>query len=62
MQGFELFWLFLIFISLQPLFKQRMIAAARKRTLAKLEKSRSSRVILLVHRQETMSPNRFGAV
>jgi ClpP class serine protease len=55
MQGFELFWLFLIFISLQPLFKQRMIAAARKRTLAKLEKSRSSRVILLVHRQETMS-------
>ncbi len=55
MQGFELFWLFLIFISLQPLFKQRMIAAARKRTLAKLEKIRSSRVILLVHRQETMS-------
>lgn len=32
-----------------------MIAAARKRTLAKLEKIRSSRVILLVHRQETMS-------
>ncbi len=45
----------MIFISLQPLFKQRMIAAARKRTLAKLEKIRSSRVILLVHRQETMS-------
>ncbi|MFP4258321.1 MAG: SDH family Clp fold serine proteinase [Desulfovermiculus sp.] len=55
MQGVELFWIFLIFISLQPLFKQRMIAAARKRTLAKLEKIRSSRVILLVHRQETMS-------
>ncbi len=55
MQGLELFWLFLIFISLQPLIKQRMIAAARKRTLAKLEKIRSSRVILLVHRQETMS-------
>ena len=55
MNGLELFWIFIIFISLQPLLKQRMIAATRKRTLARLEKDRSSRVILLVHRQETMS-------
>ena len=55
MKGLELFWIFIILISLQPLFKQRMITMARKRSLAKLERDRGSRVILLVHRQETMS-------
>jgi ClpP class serine protease len=51
----ELFWLFLIFIALQPLIKQKAMEFARKRVMAKMEQKRSSRMILLVHRQETMA-------
>jgi len=55
MTGTELFWIFLIFIALQPLIKQKAMEFARKRLLVKLEQKRSSRMILLVHRQETMA-------
>lgn len=51
----NLLWIFLIIISLQPVIRQRMLAAARLRALARLEKQRGSRVITLIHRQETMS-------
>jgi ClpP class serine protease len=51
----ELFWIFLIFIALQPLIKKKTMEFARKRLLVKLEQQRSSRMILLVHRQETMA-------
>lgn len=50
----DLFWIFLIFIALQPMLKQKALEFARRRLIAKLEQQRSSRVILLVHRQETM--------
>ena len=50
----DLFWIFLIVTLLQPALKQRMLDAARARMIAKLERERGSRVILLVHRQETM--------
>lgn len=50
----EIFWLFLIFIALQPLMRQRLLEYSRKRLIARLEQQRNSRVILLVHRQETM--------
>ncbi len=52
---FDFFWLFLMLSALQPLLKQRMIESARHRLINKIEKKRKSRVILLVHRQETMS-------
>ncbi len=52
---FDFFWLFLMLSALQPLLKQRMIESARHRLISKIEKQRKSRVILLVHRQETMS-------
>jgi ClpP class serine protease len=55
MDGLQLFWLFLMFIALQPVLKQRWLLAARQRVVAKLERARGSRVISLVHRQETMS-------
>ncbi len=55
MSGFDLFWLFFILMSLQPLMRQRFLEAARQRMIEKIEKKRGSRVILLVHRQETMS-------
>jgi ClpP class serine protease len=54
MNPLDLFWLLLIFIALQPMFKQKALEYSRKRLLAKIEQQRSSRVILLVHRQETM--------
>ncbi len=51
----SLFWLFFIIASLQPIIRQKMIQAARQRMLASIEKKRNSRVIMLVHRQESMS-------
>ncbi|MBW1975049.1 MAG: ATP-dependent Clp protease proteolytic subunit [Deltaproteobacteria bacterium] len=51
----DLFWLFLVMISLQPLLRQRIIDATRQKAVARFESERGSRVILLVHRQETMS-------
>ncbi len=53
--GYEMFWFFLMIIALQPVIKQRMIESSRQRLIAKIEKKRGSRLILLVHRQETMS-------
>jgi ClpP class serine protease len=51
----NLFWLFLIIVSLQPMVKQRLLEMARLQTLQRLERKRKSRVIALIHRQETMS-------
>ena len=50
----DLFWLFFVFSALQPVLRQQMIDFMRTRKIAQLERSRNSRVILLVHRQETM--------
>jgi ClpP class serine protease len=50
----DLFWLFFMFAALQPALRQRMLEAMRARKIAQLEGRRNSRVILLVHRQETM--------
>ncbi len=51
----QLIWLFFILSALQPLMQRRLLEGARKRKIAQMEKKRGSRVILLVHRQETMS-------
>ncbi len=50
-----LFWFFFIFVALQPLLKKRYLLAMRQRLIAAFEKKRGSRVIVLIHRQETMS-------
>ena len=50
----DIFWLFFMFTALQPVLRQRLMDAMRTRKIARLEASRNSRVILLVHRQETM--------
>lgn len=52
---FSIFWLFFMLTALQPVLKQRLLEASRQKLIAKIEKKRSSRVILLAHRQETMS-------
>jgi ClpP class serine protease len=50
----DLFWLFFMFSAIQPVLRQRMLDAMRMRKIAQLERARNSRVVLLVHRQETM--------
>jgi ClpP class serine protease len=51
----DVLWMFFMFSALQPVLKQRFLDASRQRLIAKIERARNSRVILLVHRQETMS-------
>ena len=51
----QIFWLFFVLSALQPVLKQRLLENSRQRLLARLERQRKTRVILLVHRQETMS-------
>lgn len=55
MNFLDLLWLYIIFASIQPVLRQKMIESARERLIAKIESKRNSRVILMVHRQETMS-------
>jgi len=50
-----IFWLFFIIAALQPLLKKRFLVAMRQKLIASFEKTRGSRVIVLIHRQETMS-------
>src|SRR5256714_2145808 len=51
----DILWLFFVFSALQPVLKQRFLDASRQRLISRIERQRNSRVILLVHRQETMS-------
>ena len=51
----ELFWFFFMISALQPVITRRMLEYSRQRLISKIERDRGSRVILLVHRQETMS-------
>jgi ClpP class serine protease len=50
----DIFWLFFMFSALQPMLRQRMLEAMRTRKMSQIERQRGSRVILLIHRQETM--------
>ena len=51
----DLFWIFLIIITMQPYLRLKTLNFARRRCLIRLEKKRSTRVIIMVHRQETMA-------
>ena len=52
---FDLFWIFLVFSSLQPWWQKRQMEVRRVQTLRAFEQQRRSRVILLIHRQESIS-------
>src|SRR5438477_13175674 len=54
MSVLDIFWIFFMLSALQPVIRQRLLDAMRMRKIAQLERDRHSRVILLVHRQETM--------
>lgn len=51
----QIFWIAFLLIAVQPVIRQRLLEASRQRLLVQIERRRGSRVILLVHRQETMS-------
>jgi ClpP class serine protease len=48
-------WVLFLLLALQPMLRQRMLVAGRRRLIARIERQRQSRVIALVHRQEMMS-------
>jgi ClpP class serine protease len=52
---FDLFWIFLAISSLQPAWQRRQIEAKRIQAIRELERQRKSRVILLIHRQESIN-------
>src|SRR2546421_12409919 len=51
----DIFWLFFMLSALQPIIKQKLLEASRKRMISLIERERKSRVVLLVHRQATTS-------
>jgi ClpP class serine protease len=55
----SIFWvifiLILLFLFLVPLFQRRSVIARRYSAIRNIEKKRQSRVITMIHRQETMS-------
>jgi len=55
MSIFDFFWIFFIISSLQPIIRQKMLEAARVRLLRQIEEKRGTRVISLIHRQETLA-------
>lgn len=55
MDFFSILWIFFIISSLQPIIRQKMLEMARLRLIERLERQRNSRVIVLIHRQETLS-------
>src|SRR5579872_3044723 len=51
----EIFWILLLVSGYLPVVQRRYLEAQRWRTLGKLQRERHSRVITLIHRQETIS-------
>lgn len=50
----DLLWLFVILSMVQPMLARKLVDMKRIAMISRLEKTRGSRVILMVHRQETM--------
>ena len=51
----SLLWLLILFSVMVPVLQRRMLQARRLQAIRNLEKRRGSRVITMIHRQETMS-------
>lgn len=50
----NLFWLFVVVVSITPILQQRLLQIKRLGLIRKIEMKYKSRVITLIHRQETM--------
>jgi ClpP class serine protease len=55
MSFFDIFWVFILLSSLQPVIQKRIVASRRLAAIRELEQKRGSRVILMIHRQESIS-------
>lgn len=55
MEFINLLWIFILISSLVPLINKKVIEYSRLRLMKDLEAKRKSRVIALIHRQESMS-------
>jgi ClpP class serine protease len=55
MNPWDFLWLLLILVALQPVLARQFANAGRRNAIARIERKRRSRLILLVHRQETVS-------
>ncbi|MFL5921583.1 MAG: SDH family Clp fold serine proteinase [Gaiellaceae bacterium] len=51
----SLLWLFFILASLEPAVQRQLLAARRRQNLFTLSRKRKATVIMLIHRQETVS-------
>jgi ClpP class serine protease len=51
----SIFWVLLLILLITPYLKQRAIESARISLIKTIENKRKSRVIVMIHRQETMS-------
>jgi ClpP class serine protease len=51
----DLFWIFIVVSSLQPVIQRRITASRRLAAIQAFEQQRGSRAILLIHRQESIS-------
>ena len=51
----NLIWLFFLMTMMQPILARKFLEMARERALRHLETTRGTKVIAMVHRQETMS-------
>jgi ClpP class serine protease len=52
---FDIFWIILLLSSFQPMWQRRMLEYNRTSALHEFQQKRQSRVILLIHRQESIS-------
>ena len=55
MEFLNFIWIFFLIATLVPVIRQRMVDSARLRIFRQLEEKRRSRVIALIHRQESVS-------
>lgn len=52
---FDIFWIILLLTSFQPMWQRRRLESQRVQALREFERQRNSRVILLIHRQESIN-------
>lgn len=55
MSAFDFFWIFIVLTSLLPFYRMRKIEMERIKLIRSIEKQRGSRLITIIHRQDTFS-------
>lgn len=55
MDFINIIWIIFLIATIAPMVKQRIMEAARLRLMRKIEEDRGSRVVALIHRQESLS-------